>query len=154
MTRPLFVFDTCGELEILDQAPTEDFEAVDDGADEIDVEGGEYTAFDIDGQLLDFVYGSRELRDRYRLTAAGYLLVATREFDLPRLLQLARGYASRIGYEFSEADELLELANRARRMESEYESWERDPGARWPWWRYRRVTRGPFEPFSRGFGCC
>ena len=66
--------------------------------EEIDLNDGEYTLFDIDGQVLDLVARGDE-----------WVLMPTGRFDLPRLIGLAT--SNPWGYELTSDDALLEFAN-------------------------------------------
>ena len=142
MVRPLFVFHhpnaSCdlmsdGELEIFDQAPTDDFEGVTDwelnhiswtgpnprrflfGLLTVDwgppsVVDEHYEAFDLDGQLLDLAPAPADAREQHGIPVE-WVLVATGRFDLPRLHELATGYAASFGVELPDEEPLLFLAN-------------------------------------------
>ena len=96
-------------------------EGTSDHLEEIDLDDGEYTAFDIDGQVLDVVARGDE-----------WVLMPTGRYDLPRLIGLARSNAKAWGYELTGEDPLLEYANRD--SIADYEGAIR----RQRWWAHRR----------------
>lgn len=113
MPRPLFAFDREAWLTIVEHEPTDDFEAATDDFEAIDVESDEYSAFDLDGQVLVFEEANEEIRARHGLAAGRdvFLLVGTGEFDMPRLMELAEQYVVKLRRRLPPDEPLIALAN-------------------------------------------
>ena len=95
--RPVFVFDEDGWLSVLDEGLSTGYLEL------VDVERGEYVAFDIDGQVLDITQ-NLETPDLFDFCATG-------EYDVEALLLLVRRAAELSNYSPRTDDPLLEMAN-------------------------------------------
>ena len=125
----MFVFDEDGWLTVLDEdVPTDHLEMV-------DVERGEFNAFDIDGQILDITqnYSPRVRgRDVYDFCPTG-------EYDLGRLTLLVHRAAALSRCTLGTDDPLIEMAN-----------WGLKPRQRrWLSRMMRRPVQPPPELYSR-----
>jgi hypothetical protein len=127
VTRPTFVFDKAGDLTVFRDDPSEYLEA-------IDVELGEYEAFDVDGQRLSLTVNE----------GGTVVLLPTGTFDLDQLEHRAHRYAATTGVRIGGSDFLLDLANHER-----IRDWE----LRWPkrprWLARRLHGSSPPPPFTR-----